>query len=93
MTSLDYHVVGPAERWTRKYEMAKHHPNKDINEVIEYALTLGWRYSLATGHAHGQLWCPHAQRSGCRLSVYSTPRNPVNHARYLRRQIDSCPHH
>ena len=72
--------------------MAKHHPNADINEAIEYALSLGWRYTPSSGHAHGQLWCPHGQRGGCRYSVWSTPRQPVKHARWLRKKIDSCPH-
>src|SRR4051794_25820205 len=78
-------------RWYNGH-MAQFHPNKEINEVIEYAVSLGWRYTPSSGHAHGQLWCPHAERGGCRWSVWSTPRNPVKHARWLRRQIDTCPH-
>ena len=72
--------------------MAMHHPNADINEAIAYALSLGWRYTPSSGHAHGQLWYPHGQRGGCRYSVWSTPRQPVKHARWLRKKIDSCPH-
>ena len=79
---------------TRRYNrhMARFHPNKEINDVIEHAVSLGWRYTLSSGHAHGQLWCPRADRGGCRWSVWSTPRNSVKHARWLRRQIESCPH-
>ncbi len=72
--------------------MAQFHPNKEINDVIEHAILLGWSYTLSNGHAHGQLWCPRHARDGCRWSVWSTPRNPLKHARWLRRQIDSCPH-
>jgi hypothetical protein len=72
--------------------MAKNHPNADISDVIEYALSLGWRYTLSGGHAHGQLWCHFGQRGGCRYSVWSTPRNPVQHARWLRKKVDACPH-
>jgi hypothetical protein len=38
------------------------------------------------------LWCPAGQRGGCRLGVWSTPRSPYNHARYIRKKVDRCPH-
>ena len=72
--------------------MAKWHPNKDINQVVEYALFEGWRYTLSSGHAHGVLWCPCESRDGCHYSVWSTPRNPKKHARWLRKKVDACPH-
>lgn len=31
-------------------------------------------------------------RGGCIISVYSTPRVPENHARYIRHRVDGCPH-
>lgn len=66
------------------------HPNKEINAAVEAALELGWRLQLSKGHAWGHLFCPNASRSGCRISVWSTPRNAENHARAIRRLVASC---
>jgi hypothetical protein len=70
------------------------HPKKDIQGAIDYAESRGWTFEKAgpRAHCYGMLYCPWTQRDGCRLSVYSTPRSPSNHARYLRREIDRCPH-
>lgn len=68
------------------------HPNKHIEGAIQHAETLGWRVDVSGGHAWGRLYCPHASRTGCIVSVWSTPRKPEKHARYLRREIDRCPH-
>ena len=35
---------------------------------------------------------PERTRAGCRLHVWSTPRNPFAHAKDLRRDIDKCQH-
>ncbi len=70
------------------------HPDKHIREAIDYALQRGWSLRKAgpRGHAWGRLYCPRQDREGCQFSVASTPRNPRNHARWIRRQIDNCPH-
>ena len=68
------------------------HPNKHIRAAIEHAVSLGWRFTLSSGHAFGHLWCPVASRDGCHFSVWSTPRNPEKHARYIRNEVASCPH-
>ena len=68
------------------------HQNKHIAEAVSYAESLGWRLRMSDGHVWGLLWCPEASRDGCRLHVFSTPRNPEGHARWLRREIDRCPH-
>lgn len=68
------------------------HPNKHIEAAVQYAESLGWRVWVASGHAWGHLYCPLQARQGCRISVWSTPRNPENHARHVRRDIDACPH-
>jgi len=47
---------------------------------------------MLRGHAWGQILCAYAQRGGCRVSVWSTPRSPENHAKQLRRAVDKCPH-
>lgn len=72
--------------------MALHHPNKDISAAIHEAIACGWRYTLSGGHAHGILWCPCESREGCHYSVWSTPRSPKQHARWLLRKIHECPH-
>ena len=70
------------------------HPNKHIREAIEYALARGWRLVKAgpRAHAWGRLFCAAQARGGCIISVYSTPRVPEKHARYIRRVVDGCPH-
>ena len=72
----------------------KRHPNKHVAEVIAYAESRGWTFvpSGRSGHPFGTLLCHHSARDGCRLLVFSTPRRPEEHARYLRHRIDACPH-
>ncbi|WP_339749285.1 hypothetical protein [uncultured Rubinisphaera sp.] len=72
--------------------MAKHHPNKEISSAIEYALGMGWRYEISSGHAHDRLFCPANIRGGCIKSVYSTPRNPQKHADDIIREVNNCDH-
>lgn len=71
------------------------HPNKDIDAALQYAQSSGWRIERAAGHAWGRMYCPFnslACRCGefCVVSIWSTPRNPRNHARQLRRVVDHC---
>lgn len=70
------------------------HPNKEIRAAVDYALAHGWRLQQSgpRAHAWGTLLCPFGQRGGCRRSVYSTPRNPQDHANDIRRVVDHCPH-
>jgi hypothetical protein len=70
----------------------KRHPHKEIEKVVAYAESLDWRVIEGSGHAWAYLYCPRADRSGCKVGVWSTPKNPENHARQVRRQVDSCPH-
>lgn len=46
-------------------------------------------------HAWGKIYCPHNDkkcRCGeyCISSIWSTPRNPANHAKQIRRVVDNC---
>jgi len=71
------------------------HPNKEIDDVVRYARTKGWSVKTASGHAWGILKCPQNSvdcRCGqfCQMSVWSTPKNPGNFARRLRKKIDAC---
>ena len=74
------------------------HPKKEVDEALEYAEAQGWTVEKATGHAWGRLYCPYNDaecRCGefCIVSVWSTPENPSNHARQLKRVVDNCPTH
>ena len=70
------------------------HPNKHIRKAIRYAEQNGWRFEKSGGqaHAYGRLYCPLKGRSGCQETVYSTPRNPENHAKRLVAAVDACHH-
>lgn len=75
------------------------HPSKDIETALQELEALGWSVEEAKGrsaHSWGYILCPanagNACRSGvfCRMSVWSTPRNPRNHARELIRKASGC---
>ena len=72
-----------------------HHVDKEVEEALVHAERKGWRVQRASGHAWGRLYCPfndHECRCGthCITSVWSTPKNPGNFARQLRRIVDNC---
>lgn len=71
------------------------HPDKDIEAALRHAEAHGWRISVGGSHAWGKIYCPYNDdecRCGefCITSVWSTPKNGVNHARALRRVVDKC---
>lgn len=70
------------------------HPNKEIENAIRYAENQGWRHQKSGGSAHawGRLLCPLHARSGCQMSIWSTPRDADIHAKQIRRHIDKCKH-
>lgn len=68
------------------------HPNKHIEAVVRLAEWRGWRVEMATGHAWGRLYCPSRTRGGCKVSVYSTPKNPETHARQIKKAVARCDH-
>ncbi len=71
------------------------HPNKEIAAAIQYAQDNGWRIVAKGSHAWGKMFCPQ-NSSDCRCgefcvnSIWSTPRNPENHAKLIRRIVDNC---
>jgi len=68
------------------------HPNKEINAALEYAASQGWIIIKSKrGHCWGMIRCPYG-RGGCQKSVWSTPKNPENHAKAITRFVESCPH-
>ncbi|MDO8270699.1 MAG: hypothetical protein Q7U82_02095 [Gammaproteobacteria bacterium] len=71
------------------------HPNKEVEAALRHAEVNGWRIVTGGSHAWGKMYCPYNAdicRCGefCITSIWSTPRNPENHARALRRVIDNC---
>jgi hypothetical protein len=77
----------------------KKHPSKDIESALQELEDLGWQVEEAKGrsaHSWGYVLCPanagDACRSGvfCRMSVWSTPTNPQDHGRELRRKASGC---
>lgn len=68
------------------------HPDKEIEQAVATAESLGWRVVPISGHAWGRLYCAQADRDGCMISVWSTPRNAGNHARDIVRALNRCPH-
>ena len=77
--------------------MTKKHPNKEIQAALKYAESKGWLIQVGGSHAWGKILCPYNDkvcRCGefCMVSVWSTPKNPTNHAKQIRRVIDNCIH-
>jgi hypothetical protein len=74
------------------------HPKKEVEEALRYAEDAGWRISVGGSHAWGKIYCPY-NYSDCRCgefciaSVWSTPKNPGNHARQIKRVVDNCSAH
>lgn len=66
------------------------HPKKEVEEAVQYAESLRWTFRKQ-GH-WGRLYCPHADRDGCQVGVYGTPRDAGNHAKLIKRAVDRCPH-
>ena len=69
----------------------KKHPNKHINEAIEYAVKNGWDVVETgnSGHAFCRLKC-NKGHSEHQMSVWSTPRSPENHAKQIKAKIKQC---
>ena len=71
------------------------HPKKEVEAAIQHAENNGWRVMVGGSHAWGRLYCPYNDsecRCGefCITSIWSTPKNPSNHSRQLRRVVDNC---
>jgi len=74
------------------------HLNNEIEEALQYVEDKNWRVEKSKGnsaHAWGRVYCPPKDNpcissERCITSVWSTPRNPVNHAKQLIRMVDRC---
>jgi hypothetical protein len=75
----------------------KRHPDPTIETALVHAEANGWRIvrSQARAHCWGRMYCP-ANDKDCRCgefcitSIWSTPRDPVKHARQIGRVVDGC---
>ena len=89
-------TAGSGTNFIRAAHVARtRHPKKEIEEAIRHAEANGWRVEIGGSHAWGKLYCPYNDaecRCGefCITSIWSTPRNPGNYARKLRRVVDNC---
>ncbi len=73
----------------------KSHPKKEVEDALRYAESRGWRVEVGGSHAWGKMYCPYNRalcRCGefCITSIWSTPKNPANHGKQLRRVVDNC---
>ncbi|HEX9923547.1 MAG TPA: hypothetical protein VGD99_12895 [Anaerolineae bacterium] len=71
------------------------HPDQDIESALQYAESMGWLVAPGGSHAWGRIYCPKnckECRCGefCITSIWSTPRNAMNHAKQIRRVVDNC---
>ena len=65
------------------------HQKKEVEKVLEAGEATGWVVTAtASGHRWGVARCP----MGCQVAIYSTPKNPGNHAKRIAREFDRCPH-
>jgi hypothetical protein len=69
------------------------HPKKEVEAVLVLAEAEGWIVRPKdSGHSWGSMACP-GGADGCRIQpIWSTPKNPGNFAKKLRRAIQHCPH-
>jgi len=75
------------------------HPNRDIEEAVQYAEAHGWKvvHSGKSAHSWAKIRCPHNDRNcrngmHCQNGIWSTPRDPRDHARHIRQWVDRCIH-
>lgn len=81
---------------TRK--KSERHSKPEVEEALRYAEEHGWRVEHGGSHCWGKMYCPHNDkecRCGdfCITSIWSTPANPGNHAKKIRRVVDKCTGH
>ncbi|OAM31705.1 hypothetical protein A7P96_04510 [Eikenella sp. NML03-A-027] len=67
------------------------HPNKHIRAALAYAEQHGWAVVPAgkSAHAFCRLRCLQGHTEH-QMSVWSTPRNPENHAKQIIRKVNEC---
>ncbi|WP_261093290.1 hypothetical protein [Serratia quinivorans] len=68
----------------------KNLPNKHIQAALAYAISRGWLFHASNGHAFGRLHCALPNHREHMMSIWSTPKNPEQHAKQIRRKVDQC---
>jgi hypothetical protein len=68
------------------------HPDQEIDAAVTYAESRGWRAEPRNGHAWARLFCPGGRPGDCVVSVWSTPADPISHARAIRGRVNACTH-
>lgn len=69
------------------------HPRKEVEGALRDAQRAGWTVTpKSSGHRCGVMRCGESSRSGCQVSIWSTPRNCWAHAGQLRRFLGRCLH-
>ena len=76
----------------------KTHPKPEIEAALKYAEENGWRIEVGGSHAWGKIYCPYNDKNCrcgefCIASIWSTPKNPGNHGKQIRRVVDKCTIH
>jgi hypothetical protein len=70
------------------------HPKKEVEIAVKDAEAAGWRIEQdGSGHCWGRMLCPYGKEPTHQRhqhSVWSTPKNPGNHAKQIRRQVERC---
>jgi hypothetical protein len=75
----------------------KRHPKPEVEAAIRHAESHGWRIP-SEAPTHGERCCvrtmmrPVAAGSFCIYRIWSTPQNPGNHGKQIRRVVDNCVH-
>ncbi|WP_126462697.1 hypothetical protein [Providencia rustigianii] len=63
-----------------------------MQQAIEYAELQGWFIVMGShsSHCYAKLRCGIEGHQDHMLSIWSTPRNPENHAKQIKRMVDKC---
>lgn len=64
------------------------HPDKDVRKAVKEAQDAGWQVEKGKNHRWGTLRCG----QGCKLAVWSSPKNPMTMAKRIREAVEKCPH-
>lgn len=69
--------------------MRSRHTKKEVEQALRHAEELGWDVEPSErGHRWGVMTCG----QGCTIGIWSTPKNPGNFAKQLRRAVARCEH-
>jgi hypothetical protein len=68
----------------------RRHPKKEVEQALRVAETRGWKVQpQPRGHRWGVMRCPAHEHWH---PIWSTPKNPGNHAKELGREMQRCEH-